>query len=553
MNIDLPKFFVLFLFFIGKCNALISCHAYRVIHPNSSDTIIANYTDSPQVLENCFQCQRLIRNYRPTNGIPDEKSHRNKNCTQERCHVFMILFDCVDKRPTGMNSSEYAYMKGESSDFCDSGDFCSQHMPMAHIFRHMEIYRANFRRKLFLLAGIFLLVTITVALYLKNRRKKKRQKEINEENLSLAENVQENLSIDESFCSGAEISIDFSEDSLPFLSGSGGGLPALGKETIAQQIKGLEEIGSGLHGSVYRALWHGEFIAVKKFQSWDDESWRHELDIYKTQMISHRNILRVIAAASRDNGTATERWLVTEFHPHGSLYDYLGTHSLKPLQCFKLLNSLICAIEHLHRTIHTRKEIDGCMHTISKIAIVHRDVKSRNILVSNGGECILADFGLSLRLDQWQNQLKNKAEKKIGTTRYMPPEVLGDTLDTSSFENYKKADMYSIALVIWEILSRTLLRGMVNEDLCPYNQPYTRELGNTPDPSIGQMTEVVVCRRQRPIIPHEIVRDPLFKNVAKLSMECWDPKPTNRHSALRMLKSLTELEQMYKNDNKNEK
>jgi len=50
----------------------------------------------------------------------------------------------------------------------------------------------------------------------------------------------------------------------------------------------------------------------------------------------------------------------------------------------------------------------------------------------------------------------------------MPPEVLGDTLDTSSFENYKKADMYSIALVIWEILSRTLLRGMVNEDLCPY-------------------------------------------------------------------------------------
>jgi len=157
----------------------------------------------------------------------------------------MILFDCVDKRPTGMNSSEYAYMNGESSDYCDSGDFCSQHMPMAHIFRHMEIYRANFRRKLFLLAGIFLLVTITVALYLKNRRKKKRQKEINEENLSLAENVQENLSIDESFCSGAEISIDFSEDSLPFLSGSGGGLPALGKETIAQQIKGLEEIGKG--------------------------------------------------------------------------------------------------------------------------------------------------------------------------------------------------------------------------------------------------------------------------------------------------------------------
>ena len=50
----------------------------------------------------------------------------------------------------------------------------------------------------------------------------------------------------------------------------------------------------------------------------------------------------------------------------------------------------------------------------------------------------------------------------------MAPEVLGDTLARDSFENYKKADMYSIALVIWEILSRTLLKGMVNDDLCPY-------------------------------------------------------------------------------------
>ena len=78
------------------------------------------------------------------------------------------------------------------------------------------------------------------------KRSKKKQKKNKEENISLrAENVEENFSVDASFCSGAEISIDFSEDSLPFLSGSGGGLPALGKETIAQQIKGLEEIGKG--------------------------------------------------------------------------------------------------------------------------------------------------------------------------------------------------------------------------------------------------------------------------------------------------------------------
>ena len=85
------------------------------------------------------------------------------------------------------------------------------------------------------------------------------------------------------------------------------------------------------------------------------------------------------------------------------------------------------------------------------------------------------------------------------------------------------------------------------------SQPYTRELGNLPDPSVPQMTDVVVHRRQRPIIPHELVRDPIFKKVAKLTMECWDPKPTNRHSALRMLKSIGEIEKLYREENPNEK
>ena len=144
------------------------------------------------------------------------------------------------------NSSEYAYMNGEASEYCDSGDFCARHMPQAPIFRHMEIYRAKNRRKILLLVGGVLFISCLTGHVIKKRGKKKRQKEIKEENISLrAENEEENISVDASFCSGAEISIDFSEDSLPFLSGSGGGLPALGKETIAQQIKGLEEIGKG--------------------------------------------------------------------------------------------------------------------------------------------------------------------------------------------------------------------------------------------------------------------------------------------------------------------
>jgi serine/threonine protein kinase len=70
----------------------------------------------------------------------------------------------------------------------------------------------------------------------------------------------------------------------------------------------------------------------------------------------------------------------------------------------------------------------------NKQPIAHRDIKSRNILVSSSGECVIGDLGLALRLDDFHRQkmeingigikIDNPLEKKIGTTRYMPPEVL---------------------------------------------------------------------------------------------------------------------------------
>lgn len=43
---------------------------------------------------------------------------------------------------------------------------------------------------------------------------------------------------------------------------------------------------------------------------------------------------------------------------------------------------------------------------------------------------------------------------RVGTKRYMAPEVLDETINERSFESYKQADMYSFALVLWEIGSR---------------------------------------------------------------------------------------------------
>ena len=46
-----------------------------------------------------------------------------------------------------------------------------------------------------------------------------------------------------------------------------------------------------------------------------------------------------------------------------------------------------------------------------------------------------------------------------GTKRYMPPEVLDESINRFSFDAYKQADMYSFALVMWEICRKTIIGG----------------------------------------------------------------------------------------------
>lgn len=80
--------------------------------------------------------------------------------------------------------------------------------------------------------------------------------------------------------------------------------------------------------------------------------------------------------------------LITDYHEHGSLYDYLQKNVLEPSGLLQLAFSASSGLAHLHT------EIFGCH---GKPAIAHRDIKSRNILVKKNGECAIADFGLAVR------------------------------------------------------------------------------------------------------------------------------------------------------------
>ena len=237
-------------------------------------------------------------------------------------------------------------------------------------------------------------------------------------------------------------------------SGSGSGLPLLSQRSIAAQIVLHDIVGKGRFGEVWRGVYKGDDVAVKIFHTREETSWNHEVDIYQTCLIRHPNVLRYIAADSKDMGIQMQLWLITEFCEHGSLYDFLMTHTLDEHQVIQLISSAVCGLSHLHSEIVGRE---------GKPAIVHRDLKSRNILVKSGLQCCIADLGLALRYDRDSDSVEELPYKRVGTRRYLAPEVIAETIGTKNFESFKRADMYSFGLVMWEVARRGECGGRSGE------------------------------------------------------------------------------------------
>ena len=86
---------------------------------------------------------------------------------------------------------------------------------------------------------------------------------------------------------------------------------------------------------------------------------------------------------------STEFWLITAYHERGSLNEVLQSETVALPVCLQMSYSITSGLNHLHSPIHG---------VLGKPQIAHRDIKSKNILVKNNGDCIIADLGKRSRI-----------------------------------------------------------------------------------------------------------------------------------------------------------
>ncbi|KAF1763622.1 hypothetical protein GCK72_011889 [Caenorhabditis remanei] len=198
------------------------------------------------------------------------------------------------------------------------------------------------------------------------------------------------------------------------------------------EIEYQESIGSGSFGKVYKGTYRGKLVAVKRYRAMafgcksETDMLCREVSILSR--LAHPNVVAFVGTSLDD---PSQFAIITEFVENGSLFRLLHEEKRVLDPAFRLRISLDVArgMRYLHES--------------AAKPVIHRDLNSHNILIHANGRSVVADFGESRFVCQRDDE---NLTKQPGNLRWMAPEVF-----SQSGKYDRKVDVFSFALVIWEI------------------------------------------------------------------------------------------------------
>ncbi|XP_029983054.1 mitogen-activated protein kinase kinase kinase 9 [Sphaeramia orbicularis] len=263
----------------------------------------------------------------------------------------------------------------------------------------------------------------------------------------------------------------------------------------------LEEIiGVGGFGKVYRAVWQGTEVAVKAARRDPDEEVEQTLESVRQEaklfaMLNHPNIMALLGVCLQEPNLC----LVMEFARGGPLNRALAGKRIPPC-------TLVDWAVQIARGMHY-------LHNQAIVPIIHRDLKSSNILILERVEMEdlsnktlkITDFGLAR---EWHRTTKMSA---AGTYAWMAPEVIR----SSTFS--KGSDVWSYGVLLWELLT-----------------------GEVPFRGIDGLAVAYGVAMNKLALP---IPSTCPEPFARLMEDCWSSDPHSRPLFTTILDQLTAIEE----------
>ncbi|XP_071494273.1 serine/threonine-protein kinase TNNI3K-like [Diadema antillarum] len=264
-----------------------------------------------------------------------------------------------------------------------------------------------------------------------------------------------------------------------------------------EEIEFLETIGSGSFGKVYKGYCRQKTVAIKRYRS-SAFSAKSDVDMFCREVsilcrLDSPYVIRFVGACIEDPSHFA---IVTQYVSGGSLFSLL--HIQK--RTIDLQSKMLIALDVAYGMDY--------LHNLPQ-PIIHRDLNSHNILLDDVGHAVVADFGESRFV---KSVHEDNMTKQPGNLRWMAPEIF-----TQNTKYSIKADVFSYALCLWELLSGELPFAHLKPAAAAAEMAY---------------------RSTRPPIAITIP-----KSIVNILQMMWSPTPEERPSFAQVLPMLADCRQ----------